>query len=172
MKYCNRCVLPDTKPGVTFDDQGICSACLSVEGKSHINWRLREKKLKLICDEIRGKNGNGYDCIVPVSGGKDSIYQSYVMSKVYNLKVLCVNLTSHLQTYEGIANLNSLVSNLDLDLIKINVRPSILQKIRRYAFFELGNPNYAEHLVVPLSSTSTDRTMRSRPRPRRPTTNS
>jgi N-acetyl sugar amidotransferase len=101
-----------------------------------------------MCDEVRGSNGNGYDCIVPVSGGKDSTYQAYVMSQVYGLKVLCVNVTAHLQTYEGISNLNSMVSNLGLDLLKINVRPSVQKQIRRYALFELGNPNYAEHQVV------------------------
>jgi N-acetyl sugar amidotransferase len=148
MKYCKRCVLPSTKPGVVFNDQGICSACLSVEKKKQIDWKSREEKLRSICNEIRGSNGNGYDCIVPVSGGKDSVYQAYMMSKVYNLNVLCINLTAHVQTYEGISNLNAMISNLGLDLIKINVRPSIQQKIRRYALFEVGNPNYAEHRVV------------------------
>lgn len=148
MIYCKRCVLPDTKPGVFFDKNGICSACLSVEKKKKIDWSSREEQLKSICDKVRGSNGNGYECIVPVSGGKDSVYQAYMMSKVYNLNVLCINVTAHLQTFEGIANLNSMITNLGLDLIKINVRPSIQQKIRKYAFFETGNPNYAEHRVV------------------------
>jgi N-acetyl sugar amidotransferase len=148
MKYCNRCVMPDTKPGLTIDSLGVCSACRSVERKHSIDWDARSASLKKMCDEVRGSNGNGYDCIVPVSGGKDSTYQAYVMSQVYGLKVLCVNVTAHLQTYEGISNLNSMVSNLGLDLLKINVRPSVQKQIRRYALFELGNPNYAEHQVV------------------------
>ena len=148
MEYCKRCVLPSTKPGLKIDSEGICSACRSVEIKHQINWNERQDKLKKLCDEIRGSNGNGYECIVPVSGGKDSAYQAYMMSKVYNLRVLCINVTAHLQTYEGISNLNSMVENIDVDLIKINVRPSIQQKIRRFALFETGNPNYAEHHVV------------------------
>ena len=140
--------MPNTKPGVTINSNGICSACLSVENKHKIDWKKREAKLQEICDGIRGSNGNGYDCILPVSGGKDSAYQAYTMSKKYNLKVLCVNVVAHLQTYEGIQNLNSMVEKIDVDLIKINVRPSILQKIRRYALFETGNPNYAEHQVT------------------------
>ena len=148
MIYCKRCVLPNTKPGVKFNSDGICSACISVENKHKIDWKKRAKKLNEICDQVRGSNGNGYECIVPVSGGKDSTYQAYVMSKKYNLKVLCINVVAHLQTYEGINNLNSMVDNIDVDLIKINVRPSIQQKIRRYALFETGNPNYAEHHVV------------------------
>jgi N-acetyl sugar amidotransferase len=148
MKYCKRCVMPDTKRGIFFDENGVCGACLHVERKKRTNWDERQKKLMELCDSIRGSNGNGYDCIVPVSGGKDGTYQTYLMSKIYKLKILCVNVSAHLQTYEGISNLNSMVENLGVDLIKVNVRPSIQKKIRYDAFFELGNPNYAEHQVV------------------------
>ena len=71
-----------------------------------------------------------------------------MMSKIYNLRVLCINMTAHVQTTEGISNLNALVENLNLDLIKVSVRPSTQQKIRRIGMFEIGNPNYAEHQVV------------------------
>ena len=148
MRYCKTCVMPDTKPGITFNSNGVCSACQYVETKDNINWEERKRKLETLCNSVRGSNGNGYECIVPVSGGKDSIYQAYMMSKVYNLRVLCINLTSHIQTTEGINNLNSLVQNLNVDLQKISVRPSTQQKIRNISLFELGNPNYAEHQVV------------------------
>lgn len=148
MRYCQRCVMPDTKPGLTIDDQCVCSACRSVELKKQIDWDERGRTLAALCDKVRGSNGNGYDCIVPVSGGKDSAYQTYMMSKVYNLKVLCVCVTPHLQTFEGITNLNALVSNLGVDLLKVNVKPSTLKTIRNNAFFRIGNPNWAEHRVV------------------------
>ena len=148
MKFCKKCVLPNTKPGITFDSQGVCSACRSVEKKHEIDWETRSKSLNKICDEIRDSNGNGYDCLVPISGGKDSTYQLYVMKEVYKLKVLAVVIVPHLQTVEGIENLNSAIKSLGIDLIKVSVRPSTLQKIRRTAFFEIGNPNYAEHRVV------------------------
>ncbi len=148
MRYCNRCVMPDTKPGIKFDSDGICSACISVERKKRTDWDARAAQLQKICDDIRGRNGNNYECIVPVSGGKDSCYQAYMMSQVYKLRTLGVIVTAHLQTEEGIDNLNSLVSNLNIDLIKINPRPSVLKKIRRLGFLKVGNPNYAEHRVV------------------------
>ena len=148
MHYCKRCVLPNTKPGIVFDSEGICSACRSVERKHTIDWEGRAKRLASLCDEIRGSNGNGYECIVPVSGGKDSCYQAYMMSHVYKLRTLVVVIVPHLQTIEGIENLNSLVEKLGIDLIKIAVRPSTLQKIRRMALLKIGNPNYAEHRVV------------------------
>jgi N-acetyl sugar amidotransferase len=148
MRYCARCVLPDTKPGVVFDHEGICSACRAVEQKKRIDWEARARRLAALCDSIRGSNGNGYECVVPVSGGKDSVYQAYMMSRVYNLKTLGIVLVPHLQTPEGIENLNAMITNLGIDLLKISVRPSTLQKIRRIAFLEIGNPNYAEHRVV------------------------
>ena len=148
MRYCKRCVLPDTKPGIVFDNEGICSACRSVERKHTIDWESRAKRLSQLCDEIRGSNGNGYECIVPVSGGKDSCYQAFMMSRVYKLRTLGVVIVPHLQTIEGIENLNAMVEGLGIDLIKIAVRPSTLQKIRRLALLNIGNPNYAEHRVV------------------------
>ena len=148
MKYCKTCVLPDTKPGLVFDEEGICSACRAVEKKHLIDWESRKNKLTTLCDQIRGQNRNGYDCIVPVSGGKDSFTQAWVMSKVYKLKVLCVVIVPHIQTKEGIENLNTLVDKCNVDLHKICTKPSTLAKIRRKAFLDVGNPNYAEHRVV------------------------
>ena len=141
--------MPDTKPGITFDSDGVCSACQSVARKVHIDWDARAAQLHAIADQIRGSGRNyDYECIVPVSGGKDSCYQAYMMSQVYKLRTLAVIVTPHIQTVEGIENLNALVSNVGVDLIKINVRPSTLKKIRRMAFRKIGNPNYAEHRVV------------------------
>ena len=54
MRYCKRCVLPDTKPGVVFDAEGICSACRSVERKHEIDWEARGAQLQQICDEATG----------------------------------------------------------------------------------------------------------------------
>lgn len=148
MRYCKRCILPNTKPGLVFDEEGICSACRSVERKHKIDWAERGERLASLCDQIRGSNGNGYECVVPVSGGKDSIYQAYMMSQVYNLRTLAVVIVPHLQTPEGILNLNATVQNLGVDLLKIAVRPTTLQKIRRAALLKIGNPNFAEHRVV------------------------
>ena len=148
MRFCKKCILPDTKPGLKFDSKGVCSACRSVELKHKIDWKAREAKLQQICDEVRGRNGNGYDCVVPVSGGKDSTYQVYMMSQVYKMKTLAVNVTALMQTAEGILNLNALVENLDVDLIKVMVRPSTHRQLRKIGYDRLGNPNYAEHRVI------------------------
>ena len=121
MIYCKYCVLPNTKPGIIFDEFGVCSACRAVEKKEHIDWDQRAEKLKQICDDIRGSNGNGYDCVVPVSGGKDSMYQVYILSQVHKLKVLVVTVMAHLQTPEGVKNLKNVraVSPSDLTVYDI-----------------------------------------------------
>jgi len=148
LRYCKRCVLPDTKPGLTFNADGVCAACQWAERKKKIDWKARAIKFRNICDSTRGSNGNGYDCIVPVSGGKDSIYQLWVMSHIHKLNVLGVVVVPHLQTKEGIENLNAMVSNLNVDLVKVSVKPSTLKKIRTRCLFQIGNPNWAEHRVV------------------------
>ena len=140
--------MPDTKPGLKFDTSGVCFACINAENKTKINWEKRNKLLHEICNEIRGKNKNGYDCVVPVSGGKDSMYQTYMMSKIYNLKVLAVSVPQHCQTEEGIENLNSLVTNLNVDLIKVTIRHETHKKLRLIGLKEMGNPSYSEHKSV------------------------
>ena len=73
--WCKSCVVMSTRPRVTFNEKGICSACQWAEEKKKINWNEREKKLdKLLSDQ---KTNLNYQCIVPVSGGKDGSYIAY-----------------------------------------------------------------------------------------------
>ena len=73
MKFCTKCLYPDTKPHLSFDDYGVCAACNSYINRSLIDWKSRKKELLNILDKYR--KSDEYDCIVPVSGGKDSTYQ-------------------------------------------------------------------------------------------------
>ena len=91
--YCNRCCMPESTEGIEFDDLGICKACNSSEQKMHIPWEERSKELVNILDEAKKESkekDSPYDCIVPISGGKDSFYQLHVLVKVYKLRVLAV----------------------------------------------------------------------------------
>ncbi len=81
IKYCRTCVIPNTRPDISFDKWGVCSACNNhFATKKKINWKKRLKSLKIILHKHK-KNSklNNYDCIIPVSGGKDSIYQTFVI---------------------------------------------------------------------------------------------
>ncbi len=85
-----RCCIPETQRGITFDDMGICTACRSSEQKIHIDWVEREKQLVKLLDDAKAKAGNNYDCIIPISGGKDSMFQLHVLVKKYGMKPLAV----------------------------------------------------------------------------------
>ena len=126
MKYCKNCVMPESKPGVYLDNKGLCNACRIQVTKRNINWEQRQKWLEELCDVVKKSHNGAYDCLVPVSGGKDSFYLAYTMRQL-GMRVLCVCLAPHLPTTEGIYNLNNLVNQLDVDLIKVTLKPSILK---------------------------------------------
>ena len=79
MKYCKKCVMPNTRPGISSNEERICSACQSVERRKKINWEQRFQELEELCDQYRGMNGDSYDCAIAVSGGKDSHYQVHLI---------------------------------------------------------------------------------------------
>lgn len=81
-----KCVIPDTRPGVKFNEEGICSACEACESGKLIDWDAHYHELKVICDKYRGINdSDGFDCVIVVSGGKDSSYQVYVMKELMGM---------------------------------------------------------------------------------------
>ncbi len=79
IKYCKKCVMPNSRPGIVFGSNGVCSACQTYEKRKTIDWDKRYKELEALCDKYRGSNGNSYDCAIAVSGGKDSHYQVDLM---------------------------------------------------------------------------------------------
>jgi N-acetyl sugar amidotransferase len=147
MNYCQKCVMPDTKPGVTLDEKGLCNACRTQINKRKIDWEQRQKWLAELCEEIKISNNGAYDCLVPVSGGKDGFYQAYTMRNL-GMKVLCVTLASHMPTTEGIFNLNNHINQLDVDHIKVTLKHSVYKNIRKKTFLKRGEPNWAEHLTI------------------------
>src|SRR5689334_20656755 len=93
LKYCRRCVMPHTKPDLKFDDEGICNACRAFEQRMAVNWDERYAELESIVAQYRRSNGDSWDCIVPVSGGKDSTYQVVRVLEL-GLNPLCVTATT------------------------------------------------------------------------------
>ena len=79
IKYCKRCCLPSTKPHLSFDEEGICNACRNYENRKSVDWDERKAELMEILDRYRSKDHSNWDCIIPVSGGKDSTYQVITM---------------------------------------------------------------------------------------------
>ena len=94
MRYCKHCLQPDTRPGVVFDDECVCFACRYEESKVNIDWNEREAELQAFADEAKAeskKRGNTYDCIIGVSGGKDSTFQAVYAKEKLGLNPLLIN---------------------------------------------------------------------------------
>ena len=81
IRYCNKCLFPETKPDLFFNEEGVCSACVAAEQKNEsIDWKQRETDFFSIINNYKKSPSEvGYDCLIPVSGGKDSTYQAYFM---------------------------------------------------------------------------------------------
>ena len=137
MKICKRCIMPETRPRLTFREDGVCAACDWAEVKKTIDWSARQEELRQLCDSIRGKQR--YDCIVPVSGGKDSTYVAHKMKHEYGLTVMTVTITPPLETKLIQENLSNFLS-YGYDNIKITPNPVIAQAICKKGFVEQGRP--------------------------------
>ncbi len=93
INLCTRCIYPDTKPDLFFDREGVCSACRSFESRSEVDWVTRRSEFKKLIARHRSMDGGNYDCIVPVSGGKDSTYQVIRLLEL-EINPLCITATT------------------------------------------------------------------------------
>ena len=91
MKVCKKCIQPDTRPKVYFNEEGICGACLWEEEKKSIDWGSREKELLDIVKWAKKNTKSNYDCVIGVSGGKDSTFQAITARDRLGLRCLLVN---------------------------------------------------------------------------------
>jgi len=141
MRYCKKCLQQDTRPGIVFDDEQVCFACRYEESKATIDWAAREAELQAIADEAKAeakKRGNIYDCIIGVSGGKDSTFQAVYAKERLGLNPLLVNCMPDEITEVGNKNINNL-NNLGFDIISIRPNPRVAKLLARKSFFERGN---------------------------------
>lgn len=97
------------KPTVSFDDDGVCSACRIAERKSEIDWDDRERQLRELCDRYRRSDGH-YDCLVPGSGGKDSFYAAHKLKYEYGMTPLTVTWAPHIYTDWGRDNFEAWIA--------------------------------------------------------------
>lgn len=147
MQYCTKCIMPATRPEQVFTD-GICDACHSaVEKHAKIDWAKRDEEFKAILDKYRSKDGSQYDCIIPVSGGKDSCYQAITMRDKYGMNPLCVTHTPCELTPVGMQNLNFL-RDQGFDLIQISGNRKHYKELVRIGFFKLGDCCWPEHIGI------------------------
>lgn len=149
MRYCSRCVYPENaKPYIIFDDDGVCSGCRTSEQYDKVNWAEREKLLRDILTEYKmkaEKNRSHYDCIIPVSGGKDSHFQAHLIKNVYGLNPLFVTYNHVFNAPLGIRNLHNLIKKFNCDLIRFTSNPEAVRKISRYMLRRCGDLTWHYH---------------------------
>lgn len=140
MRYCTRCVQPDTRPGIRFDGEGVCPACRYVDGLRDVDWDARLQELFHLVESMKKDNHSGYDCIIGVSGGKDSTRQAMYVRDMLHLKPLLVSCTypPEQQSERGARNLANLAS-LGFDVISIGPDPQTWKKLLKKSFLEYGN---------------------------------
>lgn len=138
MRYCTNCIMPETRPRVSFDDRGWCNACQwSEEKRTSVDWAGRRKLLDDLCDQHRQKSG--FDCIVPVSGGKDSGYVAYTMKHRLKMHPLCVTIRPCLALPIGEQNVLNFI-NAGYDHIHLTPDPRISKAINKLGLVEAGRP--------------------------------
>ena len=147
MRYCVRCLYPDTKPELTFDQNGICSACINADMKEKIDWKQKRQEFIKILDKHRSKNKTNYDCIIPVSGGKDSTFQTYMIKKEFGLNPLVVNFHPDDQTDIGRKNLANL-KRIGVDCVEFTPNPNVYLKLATFGLKEFGDFQWPEHIGI------------------------
>ena len=138
--------MPDTKPDLLLDDEGVCNACRNYENRKKIDWDARHKELLQVVEKFRNRDGSNWDCIVPVSGGKDSTYQVVRLMQL-GLNPLCVTSTTCDQTKLGGQNIENL-RRLGVDHVAISPNPRVRAKLNRAGLIQVGDISWPEHVGI------------------------
>ncbi len=140
MRFCSRCLYGSHHPlNITFDDRGVCSGCTVHEEKDRLDWHERAARLRTILDGYRNRSGNNYDCVVPVSGARDSHFIVHTLKHVYGMNPLLVTYNKHYNTDVGVRNLANLRMRFDSDIMTLTVSPETVKRITRATLRRLGS---------------------------------
>ena len=129
MKICQRCVLPETFPGISFDRDGVCNFCRDFKGEDKLREEKEEyfAKFKDLIKQLKG--GGDYDCSLPYSGGKDSTYTLYLLKEVFNLRVLAITFDNGFLSEQAFRNIRKVTENLAVDSLTFKANFQLLKKL-------------------------------------------
>ena len=140
MKYCKRCLFPANQPlNIVFDQADVCSGCRVHEEKNTLDWDLRFEKLKRIVASYKTSCRSVNNCIVPVSGARDSYFILHVVKNVLGLNPLLVTYNKHYNTRIGIRNLSYLKTLFGCPLFTMTVGPERVKKITHETIKLMGS---------------------------------
>ncbi len=146
MRYCVRCVLPDTKPDLFIDEEGVCHACRNFDNRKNVDWEKRKRELVAILDRYRSKDETRWDCVIPVSGGKDSTFQALRMLEL-GMNPLCVTATTCDLSEIGRSNIEN-IKKLGVDYIEFTTNPKVRAKLNRIGLEQVGDISWPEHASI------------------------
>jgi N-acetyl sugar amidotransferase len=149
MKYCKKCLQPDTRPNTVFGDDGICPACNYFNALKNVDWTDRIQTLRKIFSGKKRKPGVYHDCIIGVSGGKDSTRQALWVRDYLKIKPLlvCLSYPPEQVTDRGMDNLSNLV-NLGFDVLVSAPAPGTWRNLKRDGFDEFVNSFRSTELAL------------------------
>ena len=153
IKYCIKCVMPDTKPDLLLDEEGICNACRAYENRKDINWGDRKNELISILNKYKSSDGTNWDCIIPVSGGKDSTYQVIRMLQL-GMNPLCITATTCDLSDIGRKNIEN-IKSLGVDYVEFSPNKQVRAKLNKIGLREVGDISWPEHIgifTIPVKS--------------------
>jgi N-acetyl sugar amidotransferase len=141
VRYCSRCVMPDTRPRIVFDPEGICNACRNAEEKDRIDWAARRAEFEELVAPYRSTDGS-WDCVVPWSGGKDSSSIAYRLKFEHGMNPLLITFAPLVPNEIGERNREALIRQ-GFDHIYFRPNQRVHRHLSRRFFIERGNPKVA-----------------------------
>jgi N-acetyl sugar amidotransferase len=136
---------------LNFDENQICTSCNTFKKFKNLSkefWEIKRKKFENIISEAKSKNSSYYDCVIPVSGGKDSYYQTHIICKEYNLKPLLITYHGNNYLPEGDYNRDRMKEVFNADHIVWGPSVEVLKKLNRLGFEKMGDMNWQNHCGI------------------------
>ena len=144
--WCKNCLNMSTRPRISFDERGWCNACQWMEEKKSLNWDARQKELEGLLNKYRSTTA-GFDCIVPVSGGKDGSYVAYTLKNKYKMNPLAVTVRPALELEIGNKNLRHFIHS-GFTHFHVSTNRKVLDRLNKYGFIEKGFPYYGWLIAI------------------------
>ncbi len=149
MRYCTRCVYPIVAATpLTVDAEGVCSGCRVHDEQQRIDWPARARMFKELLDEYRSRDGNRHDCVIPVSGGKDSFWQIHLVKVVHGMNPLLVTYGENNHTAIGMRNIQRMRDVFGCDHYHFTPSVRVLKAMNRIGFRKMGDPDMHAHMGI------------------------
>src|SRR5688500_18110169 len=147
LKYCTKCLNPNTRPRITFNAEGVCNACVWAGEKKQIDWGARWHELEALCERHRARNKDRFDVIVPYSGGKNGAYIAWTLREKLGMHPLCVTIRPPMEDPIGQQNIRNFLER-GFDHVMITPNRRVERAIDKENFVNKGIPMHAFMIAV------------------------